>query len=124
MKVFPYVVSGIGFLVLLPFAGLMVAFAHDSPNPSPLDEILKGALVITLLAIPLVWLVSLVISLIVVRRKVGTADEQGADILQEFMTRKSHEGKKARLLKFCALSPYFAAALHLSVWIIALVVPR
>src|SRR5215203_3015139 len=107
MRALSYVVSGIGFLVLLPFAGMMVAFAHDSPNPSPLEEILRGALVITLLAIPLVWLVSLVVSLIVARRKVDTADQQGSDVLREFTSRKSHERKKARLLKFCALSPYF-----------------
>jgi hypothetical protein len=124
MRVLPYVASGVGFVVFLPFATMMVAFAHDSPNASPREEILRAALVLTLVAIPLVWVGSLISSLIIARRKVDIDDLEGTDIVEVFTVRKAEQRKKDRLLKFCALSPYFAAALHLSVWIIAFALPK
>ena len=97
MKKLAYIVSGIGLLVVWPFAGMMTGFMYDSPiPPPPFFAMVRSLLAFTLFATPVVWVASLVLSLIEVRRR-----------------------KRDRLLTAYARSPYIAALAHLCTWIVA-----
>ena len=76
----------------------MTAFSYDAPTVPFYFEIIRGMLAITLQAIPVVWIVALVLSIIEVRRK-----------------------KREKLLNRYAMSPYVAAGAHLLVWIAAFI---
>jgi hypothetical protein len=96
MKIAPWIVSGLGLVIIWPFAGMMTAFSYDAPTVPLYFEIIRRLLGLTLFAIPLVWIVALVLFIIEARRK-----------------------KRPEVLARFAWSPYIAAGAHLLVWLAA-----
>lgn len=119
-----YVVSAIGLFVIWPFSAVMTGFAHDQEQVPVILGIVRSGLWFTLLAIPFVWIGSLILSLFIVRRKIdpGQSGDGDAQIIHMVVAHKARRERKDRLLNACAISPYIAAALHLSLWGIMLVI--
>jgi hypothetical protein len=122
------VVSGVGFLVIGPFAAVMTGIGYVNPDVPDLIGFLRGLLWYTLVAIPVVWLASLIFSLILARKKTAApeappaAGYDDAQVLREAALAKAHREKRNRLLNACAASPFVVAGLHLSIWVIAFIV--
>ncbi len=96
MKKTPWIVSGLGLFFAWPFIGLMTAFAYDEPTVPAYFEIIRILLMVTLVLIPVVWIVALVLAIIETRKR-----------------------NREKWLKYYALAPYWAAGAHLLVWIAA-----
>jgi uncharacterized membrane protein YhiD involved in acid resistance len=122
MRIMAYVVSGIGLVIVWPIAAIMAGIGYYPPDVSAGVAFLRSAMAVTLFAIPLVWVISLVSSVIVHYRK-GAASQpvpanvgNNADLLREVAARKVAREKKEKLLNRLAAAPYIAAACHLATW--------
>lgn len=128
MRITAFVVSGIGLFVIWPFAAMMTAFTYDNPEVSAPAGFLRSLLWFTLVAIPVVWLTSLILSLILARKRTAAnealpaAGYDDAQVLREAALRKAHREKRSRLLNACAASPFVVTGLHLLIWVIAFIV--
>lgn len=120
MRIVAYIVSGIGLVLAWPFALMMTGFAHDQEQVSAGVGFARSAIVLTLFAVPLVWVISLVTALFIhYRMKVPVrpaAGDTDADLVREATVRRATRARKEQLLNRCAAAPYVVAGLHLAAW--------
>lgn len=128
MRILAFIISGIGLIAAWPFALAMTGSAQVQPEVSAEGGFARGAIALTLFAVPLVWLVSAVAAVVVhfgmkvpVRPVAGDTD---ADLAQEAAIRRSTRSRKGQLLNRLAAAPYVAATLHLATWGILAIVGR
>jgi hypothetical protein len=128
MRILAYIVSGIGLAAAWPFALMMTGFAHDQEQVAAGVGFARSAMVVTLFAIPLVWVISLVAAMFVhYRMKVPTrppAGDTDADLVKETNLRRATRARKEQLLNRCAAAPYVAAGLHLAAWGLLAIIAR
>lgn len=128
MRIVAYIVSGIGLAAAWPFALMMSGFAHDQPQVSAAVGFARGAIVLTLFAVPLVWVISLLAAVLVhYRMKVPIrppAGDTDTDLVQEATVRRATRSRKEQILNRCAAAPFVMAGLHLATWGLLAIVGR
>jgi Na+/phosphate symporter len=127
MRPFAYLISGIGILVLLPFAALMTAFAHGPPHPTPLLSLAQGLAVVTLALMPIAWLGSVLAALVTRQIPPQPIEANGAiaddaQLLEHFRTHTAATRKREEFLNRCATVPYLAVLAHGISWIFLTIV--
>ena len=128
MRILAFIISGIGIVVVWPVAAVMTGFAHDQEQVPAALGLARNAMIVTLFAVPLIWVAGSVAALIIhfgmkvpSRPAVGDTD---ADLVREAMVRKARRARKHQLLNRCAAAPFVAAGLHVATWGLVVVAGR
>jgi hypothetical protein len=97
MKTSQWILGGVAIFLILPVAGMMTGFAFDDPTVPTYFAIVRVLLAITLSAIPAVWLIALILSIVEAKNK-----------------------KRENILKRYASAPNYAWGAHLLVWLLVI----